>query len=94
MKLDAKKIQKSQQEASVIYNQFQSIKDDLFLLIKPHVYNDMEIEQGDICVDCFSGDGFAFMIGDRGVSVNEMIDRISELKKDEKIKLSDLTTYL
>ena len=52
------------------------------------------IQIRDIVIDYMAGDGFSFMIGENGVSVDDMVKRISDLKSGEKIKLSEIKTYL
>lgn len=94
MKIDAKKINRIQKRAYKSRGKFLDDMGDMYHLIMPYIENDTEVKDDDIVVDYLAGDGFSFMIGEVGVSVNEMIGRIDDLKKGEKIKLSELTTYL
>ncbi len=94
MKVDASKINRIQKRAYKSRGKLLDDMSDMYHLIMPHVENDTEVRDDDIVVDYLSGDGFAFMIGEAGVSVNEMIECIGDLKKGEKIKLSQITTYL
>ncbi len=95
MKKNALKIKTAQLKGWSLYHKLRIQEEAIFNLIKPHINNDMEhLHDDDIVVDFLAGDGFALMMNDRGISVDDMISRISELKDGEKINLSELPTYL
>lgn len=94
MKIDAKKINRIQKRAYKSSGKLLYDMRYMYHLIMPYVENDTEVNDDDIIVDYLAGDGFSFMIGEAGVSVNDMIGRIDDLKKGDKIKLSEIRTYL
>ncbi|SHE29466.1 hypothetical protein [Dysgonomonas macrotermitis] len=93
-KKETNTIKRAYRRSAKTYQAFSASKAELFSLINPFIENDTDVADDSICVDYLPGDGFAFMMDDRGVSIKEMIGRIEDLKSGERIKLSDLTPYL
>lgn len=89
-----KEIIKQYKQCRVLENKLAMAKGNLLNAIRPYIVNDTNIPDNDIYVEYLSGDGFGFMIDDTGVSIAEMIDRITKLKNGEKILLSELERYL
>ena len=94
MKGVAVKINRLNKKAYISRGKLLDCMGNMYHLIMPFIENDTDIQDRDIVIDYMAGDGFSFMIGENGVSVDDMVKRISDLKSGEKIKLSEIKTYL